>query len=149
MIIYKKGDLLDAPQLNIIHQVNCKGSMGAGIAKSIKNKYPLVYEDYLYMIKSELSHDKCLLLGESTCTLINDNSQRLFNLFGQVDYYPRNKRHTDYNALESGFTKIKHCYNGDIAMPKIGCGLGGGDWKVVSKIIEEVFNDRDVYIYEL
>jgi hypothetical protein len=42
------------------------------------------------------------------------------------------------------------CDNDSIALPyNLGCGLDGGDWIVVYKIIEEVFNDYDVTIYEL
>jgi O-acetyl-ADP-ribose deacetylase (regulator of RNase III) len=37
---------------------------------------------------------------------------------------------------------------GIIGLPLIGCGLGGGDWEVVSKIINEVFTN-EVHIYVL
>ena len=38
-----------------------------------------------------------------------------------------------------------------IGFPKnIGCGLGGGNWKVISALIEEILGeDYEVYIYEL
>ena len=37
-----------------------------------------------------------------------------------------------------------------VAIPKLGCGLGGLDWNDVKPLIEEVFGDVafDVYIYE-
>lgn len=38
----------------------------------------------------------------------------------------------------------------EVAIPKIGCGLAGGDWEVVSRIIDEATgDDLDVYVYEL
>lgn len=43
-------------------------------------------------------------------------------------------------SLKFGFNQI--------AMPKIGCGLGGGDWSVVSKIIEE-YAGFEVLVYEI
>lgn len=35
-----------------------------------------------------------------------------------------------------------------IAIPKIGAGLAGGDWETIRPILEEVFNDYDLTIYE-
>jgi len=50
---FKNGNLLDAPELMKVHQVNCKGVMGGGIAKQIKERYPLVYKTYLNLCKKE------------------------------------------------------------------------------------------------
>ena len=36
-----------------------------------------------------------------------------------------------------------------IAIPKIGCGLAGGDWEKVKVIIEDVFSEYDVVVYSL
>lgn len=46
MIKTVEGNILDAEEDIICHQVNCKGVMGAGLAKQIKSKYPNVYKDY-------------------------------------------------------------------------------------------------------
>lgn len=35
-----------------------------------------------------------------------------------------------------------------IHMPRIGCGIGGGEWSVVEKIIEERLAGIDVYVYD-
>jgi hypothetical protein len=43
--------------------------------------------------------------------------------------------------------KIKNIFNGlRIGLPKIGAGLAGGDWKLISGIIEEELNGEDVTI---
>lgn len=34
-------------------------------------------------------------------------------------------------------------------MPRIGCGLAGGDWSIVEKILNNVFDDRTIYVYDL
>lgn len=41
------GNLLDIESGIIAHQVNCKGVMGAGLAKQIRLKYPIVYQAYI------------------------------------------------------------------------------------------------------
>jgi O-acetyl-ADP-ribose deacetylase (regulator of RNase III) len=142
MIIYKKGDLLKAEQSIIAHQCNMQGVMGSGVAKAIKEKYPDAFSVYRYQLSAGI-----VRLGDYCAVKISDKI--IVNIFSQDKYTPRDIRHTSYDALEIAFRTLKSRYDGDIAMPKIGCGLGGGDWKIVSAIIESVFNDRDIYIYEL
>ena len=45
-IYHVKGSLLDADVDYYCHQVNCQGRMGSGIAKAIKEKWPVVYSEY-------------------------------------------------------------------------------------------------------
>lgn len=40
------GDITEVTNGYIIHQVNDKGVMGAGVALAIRNKFPAHYEDY-------------------------------------------------------------------------------------------------------
>jgi O-acetyl-ADP-ribose deacetylase (regulator of RNase III) len=62
-----------------------------------------------------------------------------------------NKTPIKYNALSEclkcvyEFSKIN---NYSVHMPKIGSGLAGGDWNIIEKIIENIFFDTEVYIYE-
>ena len=62
MIKIVKGNLLDATEDIIAHQVNCMGVMGSGLAKQIRNKYPEVYANY----KDYLKNYKGKILGCST-----------------------------------------------------------------------------------
>jgi len=144
MIKYVKGDLLNASQLILIHQCNAQDTMGSGVAKAIRTKYPKAYREYVEYFRNTPKKER---MGKVQFS-INYN-KIIANLVGQFNYLPRGVCHTDYEALKEGFTTIKLRYPDDVAMPKIGCGLGGGDWKIVSAIIESVFDDRDVYIYEL
>ncbi|ESQ88967.1 hypothetical protein ABAC460_14395 [Asticcacaulis sp. AC460] len=45
-IIYKTGDLLEAPERVICHGCNAQGVMGSGIAVPIRNRYPMVFKAY-------------------------------------------------------------------------------------------------------
>lgn len=147
MIKYIKGDLLEAKQEYIVHQVNCQGVMGSGVAKAIKDKYPEVFRHYKRLVKDKQISNKDLLGIVQFVAVSSD--KEIVNLFSQDHYLPRTTKHTNYDAMTKGFETIKELVAEDLAMPKIGCGLGGGDWKIVSAIIESVFDDRDVYIYEL
>ena len=46
MIQHLNQDLTTARQQVIVHQVNCQGRMGSGVAKAIKEKFPNVYTAY-------------------------------------------------------------------------------------------------------
>lgn len=45
-----QGNILDAPENIIVHQVNCKGVMGAGLALQIKSKYPKAFTEYIKLL---------------------------------------------------------------------------------------------------
>lgn len=155
MIHLKEGNILEATEDIIVHQVNCQGVMGAGLAKQIRDKYPNVYNDYKWLVSQR--KDKKSLLGTVQYISVND-SKTVVNLFGQ-DTYGRTagKVYTDYRAIEDGLKSIYDlatntfsAYKGkSIALPYgIGCGLAGGDWNVVYKVIDEVFKNHEVTLYK-
>ena len=130
-----EADVLQVNAAVLVHQVNCKGVMGAGIAKQIKTKYPEVFEKYVALC-NKYQDNTSELLG--TCQFVDVGDTTICNAFGQ-DGFGGSERKTNYNALRECFRLIALRYT-YIAMPyKIGCGLAGGDWNVVySMIIEEL-----------
>ena len=120
-----KGNLLNQQGV-ILHQVNCKRVMGAGIAKQIRSLYPQHYIDYLNTPQQ---------LGNIVITRISP-SLTIIGLFAQ-DGYGRHKQYTDYNALEQCLIKVAQLNEQHIFAPyKIGCGLGGGDWEIVQQLFK-------------
>lgn len=146
MIKVVKGNLLYAPVDVIGHQVNCKGVMGAGIAKQLRNKYPRLFNEYK---KYLATHPRPL--GTVSYHAVN-GKPIVANIFGQ-DGYGRRGRHTDYKALENALwdVAIKSYDNGlVVGLPYgIGCGLAGGSWDIVYKIIQDIFTEVDCYLYKL
>jgi hypothetical protein len=123
----------------ICHQVNCKGVMGKGIAKDIRDKWPKVYGAY-YRYCKRAEHDFTLL---SHCLRVEINDSLIVaNIFSQYDYNKKAPftKHTEYGALDNalaelrGFTFISQM---PVYFPhRYGCINGGGDWEVVKKIID-------------
>jgi len=75
------------------------------------------------------------------------------NIFGQESYgRDPNLVYTDYIALEKGFNlvyNIAKAKNLSVAIPVgIGSGLANGDWTLIQGIIEDVFEDCNVTLYE-
>ena len=147
MVKFEIGNLLDAPVDYICHQVNCQGRMGSGIAKQIKERWPIVYIKYM-----DWYYEGGLQLGKIQI-VDNDEDPWVINIAGQLNYGYDGKRYTSYDAFWSCLCEIRNCVpkGSRIGFPyKIGCGLGGANWKVIEKMIEEVLGfDYNVYIYML
>lgn len=114
------------------HQVNCRKVMGAGVALAIRHKFPGVYECYRQKEEWKLGDCQIVQAGDKLYVA---------NLAGQYNF-GTDCQQTVYSALKNA---IKEAYNFarsknlDLYLPyKIGCGLAGGDWKIVVDIIDEV-----------
>lgn len=159
--IMKNGDLLKSDVDIIAHQTNCMGVMGAGIALSIKNKYPEMFNQYKrvtnsYKNKKQLL-GRCLLISEdgkiikTNSKIENNNVKIIANLFGQYSF--GKGLQTDYEALKKALLELKNfakSNNLSVGIPyNIGCGNAGGDWAIVENIIKEIFIDYPITIYKL
>ena len=149
MIRLVSGDITNVKKGLICHQVNCRGTMAAGLAKQLRDKYPCVYDEYREYILARKTHKIAgnSLLGAVNPVFINKDLLVL-NIFGQEDF-GIDKTYTDYDALEKAFKYIEETiapvYNLPVYIPYgIGCGLAGGDWNKVSMIINDIFADSDV-----
>ena len=151
MLSYRTGDLLKAKEDGvqyIVHQVNCQGVMGSGIAKQIKDKYPIVYEEFMRNYKY---NDKPQLGQIDPIKIANDFY--IINLYGQEDYGYDGKRYTSYDAFWNALNLMKEILPAEsiIAFPYgIGCGLGGANWNIIKTMIDEVLGYYfNVIIYQL
>lgn len=155
MVNYVKGNLLDSNCDYICHQVNCQGVMGSGIARQIRERWPWVFISY-YEYCSRRKNNNESPLGKIWGVAIdrdNRNSQWVINMFSQDNFGYDGSRFTSYDAFAECLTAMRDRLPKDktIGFPKnIGCGLGGGNWKIISALIEEILgDDYEVYIYEL
>lgn len=144
-IIYK--DALLFKEDILAHQTNCKGVMGCGIAKSIKDKYPEVFRDYQNYC---FNFDKDIeILGTLRISECKDG-KKIANVFGQYSYNRYVKQTIDEEFRKS--IQLLHDYVKEnslsVCFPyKIGCNNAGGDWNKIYAIIEEVFDDYPFTLY--
>lgn len=138
MIEYRKGNLLDVTEGVILHGCNAQGVMGSGVALAVRWKYPQAYDKYL----SFLNTNDGEVLGDIVWVKVSD-TLCIANAITQQYYGRNNKRYVNYSALAKCFMEvIDTCaanYIKELHFPKIGAGLGGGDWN----IIEQLINDCD------
>jgi O-acetyl-ADP-ribose deacetylase (regulator of RNase III) len=125
----------------ILHQVNCQGVMGSGIARSIRDKWRVVYDQYLNEVDEQ---GKLQILGWAQVVQVSDTPLFVVNLFGQFGY-GTDRQHTNYEALGSALMTFERLRSGlnvqypdlEVHHPLIGCGLGGGKWETVRSLIEK------------
>ena len=135
-----KGNLLNATESIIAHQVNCKGVMGAGVAYHIRKELLswFEYQRYQRTCKTYSSQD---LLGNIIVHTTNRPGTYVIDLFGE-DQPTKTEVDTDYDALESALdkaVKLSVCGGHTIALPGyLGCGLAGGDWEIVYNMIKKI-----------
>jgi O-acetyl-ADP-ribose deacetylase (regulator of RNase III) len=144
-----KGDLIQFAVEGhfdvIIHGCNCFGTMGAGIAAQIKKHFPAAYRADLDTPVGDKAK-----LGTYSTAVAEKNGHKIIivNAYTQYDFSGRG-RLTDYGAIKRVFSKIKNEFSGKkIAYPRIGAGLGRGDWSIISDIIDNELKGEDHTLVE-
>jgi O-acetyl-ADP-ribose deacetylase (regulator of RNase III) len=146
-IEYRQGDLFETDIKAIAHGCNAQGVMGSGVAKIIYDRFPRAYERYVNEYKTNLS----LNLGHVIA--VPENGKIIINAITQEYYGKDGKRYVSYDAVADAMITINKFYDvygiTSVAMPQIGAGLGGGDWNVISAIIESELTQLQPVVYIL
>lgn len=163
MIIYKTGNLLDTPDEVIVHGCNAQGVMGSGVAKAIREKYPKAYSDYIRTWNFTPKSDIVLraMMGNVVVSPQPDG-KTILNAITQENYGTDGKKYVSYDAIDKAMISIAHSsmfkdfFGGEkrtvpakISMPRIGAGLGGGNWEVIEAIINHRLKDHQVTVWSL
>lgn len=146
----RRGNILDVTHGVILQQVNAQGVMASGVAKAIRQRYPVVWDDYrlvvgTYPVDDEKSSE---VMGKAIWSQVADSEdgplhivsivgQRFYRGFGQ----PEMDRYTSYDALDIALTTIgdaiRHAApDATVHYPLIGSDRGGGHWPIVRSILE-------------
>jgi O-acetyl-ADP-ribose deacetylase (regulator of RNase III) len=129
------------------HGCNCQGSMGAGIAKTFRARYPAMYEAYRARCRVE---PRQFNLGDAWLWQ-EEGQPTVFNLGTQEHYW---RARASYEAIGTALTGMRQQADArgitTIAIPRIGVGYGGLSWPKVRALIEEAFGDwrGTLYVYE-
>ena len=153
---YIPGDLIKlalAGQFDVIvHGCNCFCTMGSGVAGAIARApefAPAVLADRQTMKGDYLK------LGTYTYAVCPPNVT-VINAYTQYDY-GSSGRHVEYLAVKNCLERVAKNFMGNngpwrlnrIGIPKIGAGLGGGDWAIIEDIIKREMHFCDVTVVVL
>jgi O-acetyl-ADP-ribose deacetylase (regulator of RNase III) len=146
MITYiKDKDIFESDCEVITNPVNCVGVMGGGLALAFKNKFPKMYLKY-----KEMCANREIIPGK--VYLVEGDEKHKVLLFPTKDHYKYLSR---YKYITGGLRSLVRQYKDwgirSIAIPALGCGLGGLDWEDVNSAIEyelkDIVNDISIEVY--
>jgi len=136
MITVKYENLLNFTEDAVGQGCNCFSNMCAGVALALKNTYPEIFETDKNSLLKPVEK-----LGNFTKGILKKNGKTFYNIYSQFDF-GINKVYLNYQALEKSLTAVlkdmKLNNLKSLALPKIGCGLAGGEWDKVLKILEKI-----------
>ena len=151
-----EGDMFFSTLQTLTISVNTVGVMGKGLASRAKYQFPDAYVRYQdackrgwlrpgkpYLYKREASLD--LALADEPAMLTNANRQTWFLFFPTKRHWRERSRLDD---IEKGLQWIEQNYRSEgiksLAMPALGCGLGGLDWAVVGPLMVRYLSRLDM-----
>ena len=138
---HTKGNLLDlaeAGEFDIIVQgCNCFNTMGGGIAREIRERYPVVASVDMVTLRGDYrklgNWTECDAGETNRFTIINAYTQ--YNMSQGTDVF-------EYLAFQLILEKLAFVYPGKrFGLPYIGCGLAGGEQETIVDMID-VFAKR-------
>lgn len=145
MVMEFTGDLFGSDAPAICHGVNCQGVMGAGIAAIFQRRYPDMYNEYRMLCQNEA-------LQPGGIFPYRGDDRYVINIASQ--YYPGPD--AKMNWLTDGLLRTAMFLRDRgiprLAMPQIGCGIGGLRWESVSQLlepIEAIFPGLDIEVWSL
>ena len=136
MLELTRGDLLRADAEAIVNTVNCVGVMGAGLALQVRRAYPDVYAAYTAACKrGEVVPGRMFV----TATGRTGNPRWVIH-FPTKRHWRTPSRLGDIDAgLAELVAEVRRLGIHSVAVPPLGCGLGGLDWGDVLPRIERAF----------
>ena len=143
MKYHKVGDLLaEVTEGIIVHGCNAQGVMGGGFALQVKNRYRGAYSEYqLFCMRERAVGEVNLVQVSDTLFIANAITQ---------EFYGTHKRQVDYEGVAQCFETIAaQCARIPIHYPMIGAGLAGGNWTIISTIIDETLKGCDHTLWTL
>jgi len=147
MIRFVEGNIFEADTQGIVNPVNCVGVMGAGLAKKFATFYPEMDEEYKKLCKAgELEPGKIFVWVID----IYDEVLYVFNMPTKIHWKDPSKMEYIRKGISALITAMNEHEIHSVAIPAIGCGLGGLKWDGVSKEIIKQFQrvpDKTIWLY--
>jgi len=141
MIEIVTGDILEAKCDAIVNPVNCVGVMGAGLARAVANRWPGILPDY-----KDACRNGSLVLGSVHVSLLGARIKHKQKPWAIINFPTKlHWRNSSTQAgIQSGLDALVNLLErgqhgrliNSLAVPALGCGLGGLEWSVVRPMIE-------------
>ena len=136
----------DGPKI-IVHVCNDIGGWGRGFVVALSKRWPDPEQRYRAWYRGEMKAE--FALGEVQFVQVADDIW-VANLIGQRDVrVVAGVPPVRYEAIRAGLKRVvseAHRMAASVHMPRIGCGLAGGKWDEVGKLVEEELSSQGVTV---
>ena len=140
MIQLTRGDILKADAEALVNTVNCVGVMGRGIAIQFRKAFPECFKAYKAVCDRRELHPGKM----HVCDLGRLENPRLVINFPTKRHWKGKSKLEDVEAgLVALVDMVRQRDIHSIAIPPLGCGLGGLEWSEVRTQIERAFADLE------
>jgi O-acetyl-ADP-ribose deacetylase (regulator of RNase III) len=161
-IIYEVGDMLTTPNLYCAQGCNAQGAMGSGIAKTIRDLYPNVYQEYrtAHLTDGLTLGDLVVVAVPEAVYKGHTYPQRvMINAITQEFAGNDGVRYVSYDGIARAIENIVAFINDmegksppweeypEVSFPLIGAGLARGDWFVIARLIETLSTNFQPRVY--
>lgn len=138
MITLTKGNLLKADAEALVNTVNCQGFMGKGIALQFKKAYPENFKAYERACRAgEVQPGRMFIFPTGSMM----NPKYIINFPTKRHWREKSRMEDIKSGLKALVEDVRRLQLSSIALPPLGCGLGGLDWRVVKPVIEQAFTE--------
>jgi len=135
-ISYMTGNLLEADTEALVNAVNTVGVMGKGLALQFKQAFPENYRAYAAACKRGYVRAGEMFVTEAQTP---EGRRLIINFPTKGDWRSKSKIADIEAGLDALVSEIRARSIRSIALPALGCGLGGLDWEAVRPLIESAF----------
>jgi O-acetyl-ADP-ribose deacetylase (regulator of RNase III) len=154
-ITYVKGDatrpVSDGNKI-IVHVCNDVGAWGAGFVMALSARWPYPESCYRNWKRGIADAQEEFELGGVQLVRVEADIW-VINMIAQTGLHAKSgEQPIRYSALQRCLQRvamIAQSLSASIHMPRIGCGLAGGKWELVEKIIEQELAEFNVTVYDL
>lgn len=140
MIEFKRGNILAEDVEALVNPVNCMGVMGKGLALQFKNFSPENFKAYKLICEGGKMKPGHLFVF-TTYPLVNPTW--IINFPTKRHWRDKSKLDDIRAGLADLVSVVRFHRIKSIAIPALGCGLGGLEWVEVKRLIESSLHGLD------
>ena len=140
MITYLYSSIFDSPAQTLVNTVNTVGVMGKGIAKTFKDRYPIMFKEYRTLCGTgKLTVGRLHLWTGENRWILNFPTKTTWRLPSTIDYVEQGLSTFQQNYEAMGITSV--------SFPPLGCGNGSLDWRDVKPLMERYLSNLSIPVY--
>jgi hypothetical protein len=140
MLTYLYTSLFDSPAQTLVNTVNTVGIMGKGIAKTFRERYPLMFAEYKKLCDAQkLTVGSLQLWKGNDHWVLNFPTKTTWRLPSELSYIEMGLQTFVNNYEKTGIVSA--------SFPPLGCGNGNLEWSDVRPVMERYLGKINIPIY--